>query len=303
MLKYREPEITEWRDPAFLKQGVTVQVLHEYQNHEHVSGNKWWKLKYNLAEALQQNHNTLLTFGGAWSNHIYATAAAAKELGMQSIGIIRGEKVSNPVLAFAEDCGMELEFVSRESYRQKSEEEFISNLHRSYGRFYLIPEGGTNALAIKGCAEWGQRLIRNNQFDRLFIATGTGGSMAGLIVGIDSRSSVTGVAVLKPGDFLKEEVQKWHQLFSRKSFNNWNLLTQYHHGGYARTSPELLTFMEELKASTGLVTDHVYTAKVFWAVRQEILNGAIPRGATVLVVHSGGINTIQRDLRKPPEAY
>ena len=160
MIKYDKTQIQELKSQIFEQSGVRLLIKREDQNHPFVSGNKWWKLKYNLEEAMKAGHTTLLTFGGAYSNHIYATAAAAHELGLKSIGIIRGEETLplNPTLSFAKASGMQLHYVSREAYRNKTRISFIEQLHNQFGDFYLIPEGGTNELAVKGCTEFANQL-------------------------------------------------------------------------------------------------------------------------------------------------
>lgn len=255
---YFEPDLTE-----FTLDGVLVKVLHEYQNHPTISGNKWWKLKYNIEQARKENHNTLLTFGGAYSNHIYATAAAAKENGLKSIGIIRGEKVDNPTLRFAKSQGMELRFISREDYRRKEELEFNG--------VYVIPEGGSNQYAIEGCAEWGKKLLKI-EFDQLYVPVGTGGTIIGLIKGIDGKREVIGVPVLKNYDF------------------DFPMLKEYHHGGYAKTSKELLEFIN----SFHIKLEPTYSGKLFYAVIDQIKKGLIPKGTTVLLIHTGGLQVLSK---------
>lgn len=262
MLNYLEPIITE-----FSREGVLVRVLHEYQNHPFISGNKWWKLKYNLEQARKEGHDTILTFGGAYSNHIYATAAAAEEYGFKSIGIIRGEEVENPTLKFARRHGMKLQFISREDYRKKEELEFPG--------VYVIPEGGTNEYAIEGCTEWGRKLL-SIHFDKLYVAVGTGGTLKGLMKGIDGKREVIGVPVLKNYDY------------------EGTLLRDYHHGGYAKVTKELLSFCEMMKNEYNIVVEPTYTAKVFWAVFDQITKGSISKGTTVLIVHTGGLQVLSK---------
>jgi len=264
-LIYLEPELTE-----ILKDNVRIRVLHEYQNHPSVSGNKWWKLKYNIEQARKENHDTLLTFGGAYSNHIYATAAAARENGFKSIGVIRGEQVDNPTLRFARSQGMRLEFISREQYRRKEELQFPG--------VYVIPEGGTNDYAIEGCAEWGRKLL-NIEFDRLYLPVGTGGTMTGLLKGIGGKRDVIGVPVLKNDDF---------------GNGDWNLLKEYHHGGYAKTTAELLAFIDMIKNKYDLVLEPTYTGKLFFAVFDQIEKGIIAKGTTLLVIHTGGLQVLAK---------
>ena len=261
MLKYLDTIITE-----FLRDGVRVRVLHEYQNHPLISGNKWWKLKFNLEQARNEGHDTLLTFGGAYSNHIYATAAAAKECGFKSIGIIRGEEVDNATLKFARDQGMKLEFISREEYRRKEELKFSG--------IYVIPEGGTNECAIEGCAEWGRKLL-SIDFDQAYIPVGTGGTLKGLMKGIDGKREVIGVPVLKNYDY------------------DGRLLKEYHHGGYAKTTKELLGFCELMNREYNIVVEPTYTGKLFYAVFDQIDRGVIKKGTTVLVIHTGGLQVLR----------
>jgi 1-aminocyclopropane-1-carboxylate deaminase len=261
-LIYLKPDLTE-----ILKDGVLIKVLHEYQNHPQISGNKWWKLKNNIEQARKENHDTLLTFGGAYSNHIYATAAAAKENGFKSRGIIRGEEVDNPTLRFAKAQGMKLEFISRDRYRRKDELEFPG--------VYIIPEGGTNGYAIEGCAEWGRKLL-NIEFDQLYVPVGTGGTMAGLVKGIDGKREVIGVPVLKNYDF------------------DFRILKEYHHGGYAKAPVELIEFCKTIKEEYQIQLEPTYSGKLFFAVFDQIKKGIIKKGATVLIIHTGGLQVLAK---------
>lgn len=285
MLAYTPTPIQEIHDSLLDRAGMRLLIKREDLNHPFVSGNKWWKLKYNLQEALNQGQKMLLTFGGAYSNHIFATSAAAKELGLNSIGIIRGEETRplNNTLSFAIKNGMSLHYISRELYRSKSEKSFTDTLHKEFGNFYLIPEGGTNALAVKGVTEFAQSLANN--FDYLCCAVGTGGTMSGLIQGIDLKKKIVGFPVLKAGEFLKKEIEN----LIGKEFNNWSLMTDYHFGGYAKSTPELESFREVLHTKTSIPLDPVYTAKLFFGVFDLIKKNYFPKGSTVLVLHSGGI--------------
>ncbi|WP_254165109.1 1-aminocyclopropane-1-carboxylate deaminase/D-cysteine desulfhydrase [Chryseosolibacter histidini] len=287
---YNKTPVDEIRSAALDKAGIRLLVKREDQNHPFISGNKWWKLKYNIEEALKQ-HRTVLTFGGAYSNHIYAVAAAAKEHGLSSIGIIRGEETlpPNATLSFAKGNGMQLHYVSREDYRKKNDPEFVQMLHEKYGEFYLIPEGGTNSLAVKGCAEFASETLLPIDFDHLMLPVGTGGTMAGIVCGLQGRRKVTGVAALKNGDFLKTEIDKLIRESSGSTYENWSLLTSYHHGGYAKVTNELLDFMKTIKTEHDLPLDHVYTGKLLWAVMKEIDMGQFARGTTVLALHTGGL--------------
>ncbi|MBX2968868.1 MAG: 1-aminocyclopropane-1-carboxylate deaminase/D-cysteine desulfhydrase [Cyclobacteriaceae bacterium] len=285
LLTYTPTPIQEIHDPLFDQAGVRVLVKREDLNHPYVSGNKWWKLKYNLEEAKRPGYKTLLTFGGAYSNHIFSTAAAAHELGFESIGIIRGEETLplNPTLSFAKSCGMKLKYISREAYRQKTNPAFIEKLCHEFGDFYLIPEGGTNALAVKGVEEFAQTL--GDGFDYLCCAVGTGGTLTGLVKGTPADKTILGLSVLKGGDFLNGEVERMLE----KKTENWGIQTDYHFGGYGKTTEALLKFIKDQSIKNNLPLDSVYTGKLVAGVYDLIQVGYFGRGATILAVHSGGL--------------
>ncbi len=289
-LSYQETPIVEVTHPVLDKFGVQLLVKREDLNHKHVSGNKWWKLKYNLIEARKQGKNTLLTFGGAYSNHIYATAAAAQILGFKSIGVIRGEETFplNPTLTFAVENGMSLHYLSREAYRKKSEYETIDSLRTLFGDFYLIPEGGTNPLAVMGTSEFASQLLESS-FDYILLAVGTGGTIAGLIKEFGGQRKIIGVPVFKGGDYLSEEIVTLSRSGANKEHDNWSFWTAYHHGGYAKTTPQLLDFIKEIGEGCGMPLDHVYTGKLFYAIFNEVKKGTFPRGTSLLAVHTGGL--------------
>jgi 1-aminocyclopropane-1-carboxylate deaminase len=290
-LQYHKTPVEEIWWPVLEKAGIRLLVKREDRNHASVSGNKWWKLKYNLEKALSQQQRPVLTFGGAYSNHIYATAAAAKACGLKSIGIIRGEEnlPLNATLSFAAANGMMLQYVSRENYRNKDDPAFIRKLHEKFGDFYMIPEGGTNALAVKGCAGFAAQELSEIDFSHLLLPVGTGGTLAGVVCGLRGTKEVIGVPVLKKGDFLRTSIEKLISEFSGHVYGNWSLLTSYHHGGYAKVTKALLDFVAAMKERHNLPLDHVYTGKLMWAVMEEIEKGRFPRGATVLALHTGGL--------------
>jgi 1-aminocyclopropane-1-carboxylate deaminase len=298
MLKYSETPLTELHSELLKSSGIKLLVKREDLNHPAISGNKWWKLKYNLEEAVSKNCDTVLTFGGAYSNHIYATAAAAKELNLKSIGIIRGEETLplNKTLSFAKANGMQLHYISRELYREKNTNEFVQRLRKRFGNFYLIPEGGTNELAVNGCTEFATIHLSKIDFDYLLLPVGTGGTMAGLICGLPADKTIIGVSVLKDGNFLKEEVEQLTKSFSGKSYHNWSILTEYHHGGYAKASRALDDFISLMKKNHNLPLDHVYTGKLFWAVMKEVEKNTFRKNSTVLVLHTGGLQGSQHSL-------
>jgi 1-aminocyclopropane-1-carboxylate deaminase len=291
LLTYNSTEVQEIKNEALKKAQVRLLIKREDLNHPKVSGNKWWKLKYNLEQATQLNEKTILTFGGAFSNHIYSTAAAAHEMGFKSIGIIRGEKILplNRTLRFAEEQGMHLHFVSRDEYKKKTEPEFLQTLKERFGNFYLIPEGGTNQLAVKGCAEFAATELSGLNFDYLCLPVGTAGTIAGVICGLNDSTKIIGFPVLKNGEFLNEEIDKLTYDYSNKKYKNWSLITSYHHGGYAKLTPKLLDFISEMKLIHNLPLDHVYTGKLLWGIMKEIEKGFFPKGSTILALHTGGL--------------
>lgn len=290
MLHYTPTQVQEIILPQLREAGVRLLVKREDQNHPFVSGNKWWKLKYNVEEALRLGQK-IVTFGGAYSNHLYATAAAASELGIECIGIVRGELTLplNHTLAFAKQKGMQVEYVSREKYRTKSSPEFIDELRARFGEFYLIPEGGTNALAIKGSLEFAHEL-RDINHDYLVLPVGTGGTMAGLILGSETTKKIIGVSVLK-GDFHRHEITQLLQNENKSGevYGNWTVLTSYHHGGYGKVSRELVEFMRVMREEHSLPLDPVYTGKLLWAIVEEVKKGTFSKGTTILALHTGGL--------------
>lgn len=298
MLSYTPTPIQEIKSSLLEKAEVDFFVKREDQNHSFVSGNKWWKLKYNLEEAERQGESTLLTFGGAYSNHIYATAAAAKELGFKSIGIIRGEEITtlSKTLEFAKEQGMQLHFVSREVYRQKTEDEFVGRLKKQFGDFYLIPEGGTNALAIQGVKEFALQLKNEIDVDSVCCACGTGGTLAGFI-NVFPEKKIIGVSSLK-GDFLSEEVSRLlgEEVVSEEvsrlegsQESKWHMEDGYHFGGYAKHTPELLMFIDDFEMKFSIPLEHVYTGKLFFGLFDLIQKGYFPKGSRILALHTGGL--------------
>ena len=269
--------------------GISLTVKREDQLHPEISGNKYRKLKYNILEAQRQQKNTLLTFGGAYSNHIAASAAAGKEYRFKTIGIIRGDELKdkvteNPTLSFAQSCGMKFKFISRAHYRKKEELSFIEELEKEFGDFYLIPEGGTNELAVKGCEEI---LTKDDAyFDYICTCVGTGGTIAGIINSAEAKQKVLGFSALK-GDFLEKEIQKYTAL------NNWQLITDYHFGGYGKIKPELITFINEFKEKTRIPLDPVYTGKMLFGIIDMIEKNRIDKNSKILVIHTGGLQGIK----------
>ncbi|WP_234982510.1 1-aminocyclopropane-1-carboxylate deaminase/D-cysteine desulfhydrase [Flavobacterium flevense] len=268
---------------------ISVTIKREDLIHPVVSGNKFRKLKYNLLQAKTENKKTLLTFGGAFSNHIAAVAFAARENGFQSIGIIRGDELrdkiaQNATLQFAQECGMQFEFVSREAYRLKNESSFLEELKLKFGDFYLIPEGGTNELAVKGCQEI--LTDEDREFDYICCAAGTGGTISGIINSALPHQKVLGFPALK-GDFLQDEICIFVQN------KNWKLINDYHFGGYGKVNEELIAFINDFYDTNQIPLDPVYTGKMVFGVIDMIQKNYFPAQSNILLIHTGGLQGIQ----------
>ena len=267
---------------------IELFVRREDLIHPFVSGNKFRKLKYNLIEAEKEKQNTILTFGGAFSNHIAATAFAGNEKGFKTIGIIRGDELEtkmdeNPTLKFAKSCGMQFEFVSREEYKNKDKPEFLDNLKQKYGNFYHLPEGGTNDFAVRGCEE----ILTSNDaiYDFVCTCVGTGGTISGLINASFSNQKILGFPALK-GNFLQKDIRKF-------AINeNWELIDDYHFDGYAKISDELIEFMNSFFKDTKILLDPVYTGKMFFGVIDLIKKNYFPEKSKILLIHTGGLQGI-----------
>lgn len=267
---------------------ISISIKREDLLHPIISGNKFRKLKYNLKEAIKQKKSKLVTFGGAFSNHILAVAAAGKELGFETIGIIRGDELAdkvqeNPTLFKAQKLGMKFKFVDREMYRNKNEIDFRRRLELEFQDFYLLPEGGTNELAIQGCEEILTDI--DNDFDFICCPVGTGGTISGIINCSKESQQVLGFSALC-GDFLKEDIRK----FATKS--NWNLITDYDFGGYAKVSDELIRFMNDFYSKYNILLDPIYTGKMMFGVMDLIEKDFFPKNSRILVIHTGGLQGI-----------
>lgn len=282
---------------------VHVAVLRLDQVHSEVSGNKFFKLKYNLEEAKRQGKKTILTFGGAFSNHIFATASAAQLGGFRSIGIIRGEDAdsNNPTLAHAQKMGMQLHFMDRANYRKKTSQEFVEELKAQFGDFYLIPEGGTNELAIQGT----QELLgdRAEEFTHIGVCIGTGGTFAGIASSLKSHQKLIGFSSLK-GEFIHHEIAnllKSNQIHPTGSFE---IRTDCHFGGYGKHKPDLIEFMGWFHDEFKIPLDPIYTGKMAFGTWDLIKKDHFLPGSKILLIHSGGLQgnagfTAQTGIKLP----
>jgi len=276
-------------DPLLERKNITLLVKRLDLVHPLISGNKFFKLKYNIEAAKQAGYKTLLTFGGAFSNHIHAAAEAARLEGMSIVGVIRGEETLplNPTLLKAKECGMELYYLSRSAYRDKSNPEFTAKLRERFEDFYLIPEGGTNSLAIKGTRE----ILQDDDFSANIItcSIGTGGTIAGVIAAAKKHQQVWGFSSLR-GDFIHEDIRN---LLSNESISpdcQYKIYTDYHFGGYGKHKPELLDFIKDFHQTTDIPLDPVYTGKMMYGVWDRLEQ--IPEGSKILCLHTGGLQGI-----------
>jgi len=267
---------------------ISLFVKREDAIHPVISGNKYRKLKYNIEEAKAQGKSKLLTYGGAFSNHIAAVAEVGRIYNFKTFGVIRGEELSskindNVTLKYAQDCGMQFKFISRIDFRNKKDKNFINALKKQFGDFYSIPEGGTNALAVRGCEE----ILTEADigFDYICASVGTGGTLAGLINCLKPGQQVLGFSALK-GDFLKEDISK----FAKQ--DNWRLISDYHFGGYAKINKELIAFINQFKSNYAIQLDPIYTGKMLFGILDMINKNYFPKGSKILAIHTGGLQGI-----------
>ncbi|WP_271783438.1 1-aminocyclopropane-1-carboxylate deaminase/D-cysteine desulfhydrase [Aquimarina algiphila] len=271
---------------------VFLDIKREDEIHKEVSGNKFRKLKYNLIEAQRNGFTTVLTFGGAYSNHIAATAAAGKIVGLQTIGIIRGEELmkdlektlfENDTLRLASDSGMHLKFVSRGVYRDKTNPAFLQELKNEFGSCYVIPEGGTNSLAIKGCEEI--LTPEDTMYDIISCAVGTGGTISGIINSSESHQKILGFPALK-GGFLSDEIKKY------TSKTNWELIHNYYFGGYGKINQEGVEFINTFRERQHILLDPVYTMKMIFGIFDMAERSVFKKNTRILAIHTGGLQGI-----------
>jgi 1-aminocyclopropane-1-carboxylate deaminase len=270
------------------KHGIQLFVLRTDLNHPTISGNKLFKLKYNLIAAKESNKKTVLTFGGAYSNHIAATAAAGKECGLKTIGIIRGDELKNinPTLQLALQNGMQLHYVSRALFQDKNALNNYMQEQFSLEEIYLIPEGGSNELGVIGCKEITSSI--SIPYDTVCCACGTGATMAGITLSITEKQKALGFQILKSENYMQQEVEKWQTHF-KASPKNWAINEYYHFGGYAKLKPALTRFMEQFEQEHAIPLDFIYTGKMMFGIYDLIKKDYFKKGETVVAIHTGGI--------------
>ncbi len=280
--------------PILQEKGIELYVKREDLLHPFISGNKYRKLKYNVAHAKNKGKLCLLTFGGAYSNHILATAAAGKEYNFKTVGVIRGEELGfdvpktlaqNPTLKRAAEFGMEFKFISRQEYQHKKETVFLEKLAQEFPNSYIIPEGGTNELAIKGCEEILTK--EDDVFSHIACAMGTGGTVTGIINSACENQNILIFPALK-GAWVKEEIQSL-----QPNKQNWSVISDYHFKGYGKVSDELITFINQFKKETTIPLDPIYTAKMMFGVLDRVENNQFKKGSKILAIHTGGLQGIE----------
>ena len=281
--------IQEIKDGLLVEKGIKLFIKRDDMIHPHISGNKWRKMKYNLINA--SNFKTLLTFGGAYSNHIAATAAAGYEYGFNTIGIIRGEEhlPLNDTLQLANKHGMHLHYVDRTTYKKRYLPEYWEELKSQFGKCFIIPEGGANILGIKGCAEILDEV--NIKFDTICAACGTGSTLAGIIASMKDHHQAIGFSALKNGYFISDEIKNFLSNDQLRG-KNWHIETNYHFGGFAKYTNNLIDFIKRFKQITDVQLDPIYTGKMVYGIFDLIKKEIFKRGSTILVIHTGGLQGI-----------
>jgi len=279
----------------FADAGVELFVRRDDLIDLELSGNKFYKLFFNLRAAREQGYSRLLSFGGAYSNHLHALAAAGKRYGFSTVGVVRGERPAqlSPTLSDAEAWGMQLVFISRTDYCAKTEPELISDLQANYGGFYLIPEGGANLDGARGMQLMGRALEQQlkGDYTAVCIACGTGTSVAGLAAGIGNTKLAIGFSVLKGEGGLGDSISTtYRQLCDSGIAANWRLISGFHAGGYGKKHPEYLShYWQDFERTSGIPLDPVYTLKLFWGINFLVQQDYWPRGSRIVAVHSDGL--------------
>jgi 1-aminocyclopropane-1-carboxylate deaminase len=282
-------EVVNQKIPLEFPNGIELYIKREDLVHPIISGNKFRKLKYNLQEAKRLGCKKLLTFGGAFSNHIVAVAGAGAEFGFETIGIIRGEELQdkiqeNPSLLKAQQFGMQFNFIDRNQYRDKMDPNFLALLTARYGSFYLIPEGGTNELAIRGCEEI-LTAADKIAFSHICCAVGTAGTLSGIINASNADQQIIGFSSLK-GSFLSEVICNFAQQ------KNWSVIESYHFGGYGKVTDELIRFMNAFYDKYQVPLDPIYTGKMMFGILDLIQQNYFPPHSKIVAIHTGGLQGI-----------
>ncbi len=267
------------------KHGIGLSILRLDLLHPETGGNKWYKLKYNVEALKKEGMKTLLTLGGAFSNHIAATAAAGRIHSFKTIGVIRGDELdteSNPTLKKAKADGMEFKFISRARYGSRNEPLFLEELKEEFGAFYFLPEGGANEAGLRGCSEIMKNMIA--EYDFVVCAAGTGTTVAGIASSLPKGKQIIGIPVLANAGYLESTIENM-----RPGLSNWKLYHGYDFGRYGSITPELVHFSKQFESETGIALDHVYTAKMMFGLLDLIEKGTFVRGEKIIALNTGGL--------------
>jgi len=276
------------KTPLINQANVTISVKREDLLHPTISGNKWRKLKYNLKNALDKNVETIITFGGAFSNHIYSTASACNKLGLKSVGIIRGDfDKNNPTTIFAQRCGMDLQFIDRTSYKEKENSDKIKAILSKYSNYILIPEGGSNTLAEKGLEELSNE-INETEHNIIMVSAGTGSTAKAILQNLNPNKKLWVFSSLK-SDYLKSEILETTDPIKHKQLK---FISAYHYGGYGKTPRELVHFINDFKVQSGITIDPIYNGKLIAGFSDMIERNDINNSNSYLWIHTGGLQGI-----------
>lgn len=289
-IPFQKPALTPILETIFEEKNIHLSMLELQNIHPTINGNKWFKLKYNLQQANIEGIKTIVSVGGAYSNHLHALAHACKELGFNSYGIIRAdENLDNPTLVDLKASGMKLIQVSREDYRQKNEEWFFEKYIKPIdNKLIFIPEGGSNALALKGIAELKQYIPENTNY--VITAVGSTGTVAGLGLAFDnSQTKVIGIAALKGGAFLNNDIEKLYNQAQVKINNLPAIITDYHFGGFGKTKPSLFDFIYNFEEKHNIKLEQVYTAKMLYGIYELLQKNYFPQNSNIIAIHTGGL--------------
>ncbi|MEZ4938289.1 MAG: pyridoxal-phosphate dependent enzyme [Crocinitomicaceae bacterium] len=295
LLNLPEIQIDQLQDPLFTEKDVEVYLQREDLIHPIISGNKWRKLRFNIEKARQLGKTSILTFGGAHSNHLIATAEACLLANLKSIGIVRGEEISTQTLTKCRDRGMDLHFISREEYRMHESKEYINHWYEKFHSPFIIPQGGDNYYGTLGCTE----ILKACPFqpDFIFVAAGTGNTTAGILISANENQTIASVPALK-GDFMKKEIQKsilnfiQNEEATSEYMGQLIVLDQYHFGGFAKYTSELIQFIKAFYVQHRIQLDPIYTGKMMFGLYDQIRNDALPKNSKILAIHTGGLQGI-----------
>lgn len=283
----KKSEYQEIKEALFIERGVRVFMLRDDLLHPGISGNKWRKLKYNVLEAKAENHTTIVTVGGAHSNHIVALAAAGKEFDFKTIGLIRGYEAyrNNATLLQASELGMDIRFFDKSEYAQL-EVQYLPQLENEIGAFYFVPMGGGNPLGTQGSME----IIADipKETSHISVACGTGSTLAGISLAARNKYTVIGFPVMKNGEFIHDEVRRFQSFFKEDTYT-FKLMTEYHFGGFGKMSPELISFINGFYQKHQIPLDGIYTGKMMFGIYELIQKGHFPSGSVITAIHTGGV--------------